>query len=111
MQAARAPTLRPDGRVRRRTRARANLRRARLRLRSPREVEGNRGVLIGKSSCSPSGPINLRIASGGVNTKSRCSAANMARMNNFDTLLELSPEKARELGHALVEHLLEYQAR
>jgi hypothetical protein len=25
--------------------------------------------------------------------------------------LELSPEKARELGHALVDHLLDYQAR
>lgn len=28
-----------------------------------------------------------------------------------DYLLELSPEKARELGHALVDHLLHYQAR
>jgi len=32
-------------------------------------------------------------------------------MKKFDYFLELSPEKARELGHALVEHLLEYQAR
>jgi aromatic-L-amino-acid/L-tryptophan decarboxylase len=32
-------------------------------------------------------------------------------MKNSDALLELSLEKARELGHALVEHLLEYQAR
>jgi glutamate/tyrosine decarboxylase-like PLP-dependent enzyme len=32
-------------------------------------------------------------------------------MKNVDALLELSQEKARELGHAIVEHLVEYQAR
>ena len=32
-------------------------------------------------------------------------------MKNVDALLELSQEKARELGHALVEQLVEYQAR
>jgi len=37
--------------------------------------------------------------------------ANMACMTNFDYRLELSQEKARELGHSLVEHLVEYQAR
>ena len=35
----------------------------------------------------------------------------MACMKNIDALLELSQEKARELGHALVEHLVEYRAR
>jgi len=35
----------------------------------------------------------------------------MACMKKIDASLELSQEKARELGHALVEHLLEYQAR
>ena len=35
----------------------------------------------------------------------------MACMKNLDASLELPREKARELGHALVEHLLEYQAR
>src|SRR5580704_2546663 len=39
------------------------------------------------------------------------SAAKMACMKNLDVSLELSQEKARELGHALVEHLVEYQAR
>lgn len=32
-------------------------------------------------------------------------------MKNLDASLELSPEKARELGYALVEHLLEYQVK
>ena len=32
-------------------------------------------------------------------------------MKNIDALLELSQEKARELGHALVEQLVEHQAR
>jgi aromatic-L-amino-acid/L-tryptophan decarboxylase len=32
-------------------------------------------------------------------------------MTNLDYRLELSQEKARELGHSLVEHLVEYQAR
>jgi glutamate/tyrosine decarboxylase-like PLP-dependent enzyme len=32
-------------------------------------------------------------------------------MRNSNAALELSQEKARELGHALVEHLIEYQAR
>jgi hypothetical protein len=35
----------------------------------------------------------------------------MACMKNLDASLELSQEKARELGHALVEHLVDYQAR
>jgi len=35
----------------------------------------------------------------------------MACMKNIDALLELSPEKAQELGHALVERLVEYQAQ
>jgi hypothetical protein len=48
---------------------------------------------------------------GGVKAKTRRAAANMACMKNLDALLELSPEKARELGHALVEHLVDYQAR
>jgi len=32
-------------------------------------------------------------------------------MKNFNASLELSQEKARELGHALEEHLVDYQAR
>lgn len=35
----------------------------------------------------------------------------MACMKNLDGLLELSQENARELGHALVERLIEYQSR
>jgi aromatic-L-amino-acid/L-tryptophan decarboxylase len=35
----------------------------------------------------------------------------MACVKNIDALLELSPEKARELGRVLVERLVEYQAR
>ena len=35
----------------------------------------------------------------------------MACMKRIDASLQLSPAKARDLGHALVDHLVEYQAR
>jgi hypothetical protein len=57
------------------------------------------------------GANNLRTGRDGVKTKTPRSTANMACMKNFDFLLELSQEKSRELGYALVEHLLEYRAR
>src|SRR6201987_49459 len=82
-----------------------------LRLRSHQEVAESGGGQNRKSSYSPGSPNNLRTGRDGVKATSRRAAANMACMKNIDALLELSQEKARELGHALVEHLLAYQER
>src|ERR1700751_3671509 len=82
-----------------------------LRLRCIQEVAETGGEQNRKSSYSPGSPNNLRTGRDGVKANSRRAAANMACMKNIDALLELSQEKARELGHALVEHLVEYRAR
>jgi aromatic-L-amino-acid decarboxylase len=91
-----------------------------------------RGPVCGEPGCARCAPEKLKkIATSGIERvhvppvvqsiyelgavastrKPGGSAANMACMKNMDALLELSPEKARELGYALVEHLLDYQAR